>query len=232
MIQKTSKKLVGEIEVLTGLHIGAGNDKVEIGGIDGPVIRNPFTREPYIPGSSIKGKMRALLEWKEGKVKPDGKPCYCGECDICRVFGKGSKQDDDKPSRTGPTRIIIRDAVLSDKFRDKPSEEKLYSEKKPIIEEKSENNINRVTAAAVPRQMERVVPGVRFKFELVYRVIDMDDNVDDEKLFEKVVIEGIKLLQNDYLGGGGSRGNGRIKFVGLEVKDEKTGKKYPLEDFK
>ena len=236
MKQKTSKILKGEIEVLTGLHIGAGNDKVEIGGIDGPVIRNPFTREPYIPGSSIKGKMRALLEWKEGKVLPDGEPCSCGECNICRVFGKGNakqkKQDEDKPSQMiGPTRIIIRDAELSEKSRKIFSEEKLFSEKKPIIEEKSENNINRITAAAVPRQMERVVPGVKFNFELVYRVIDTGDNGDkDEKLFDEVVIEGLKLLQNDYLGGGGSRGNGRIKFV--DLKEETTGKEYPLEDVK
>jgi len=231
MKQKPSKKLTGEIEVMTGLHIGAGNDKVEIGGIDGPVIKNPLTKEPYIPGSSIKGKMRALLEWTiEGMVKKNnGEPCSCGEpgCPICRVFGSANNN---KENDRGPTRLIIRDAELAE-----PDDElkKKFSEDRPIIEEKTENNINRITAATGLRQMERVVPGVRFKFELVYRIIDTGDGgKKDEELFETVVIKGLKLLQNDYLGGGGTRGNGRIKFVGLKVTDEETGKEYPREDFK
>ena len=84
------KKITGKIVVKTGLHIGAGNDKVEIGGMDNPIIRNPLTREPYIPGSSIKGKMRSLMEWKLEKIDmKKGGPCACGkpDCPICRVFG-------------------------------------------------------------------------------------------------------------------------------------------------
>jgi len=230
MIQKPSKKITGEIEVMTGLHIGAGNDKIEIGGIDGPVIKNPLTREPYIPGSSIKGKMRALLEWSiEDMVrKYKGEPCKCGgyDCPICRVFGSANKnKEDENTNKRGPTRLIIRDAELSPDYRNK------FLNDKPIIEEKTENNINRIDASTGLRHMERVVPGVKFKFELVYRIIDMDgdDGKKDVELFEPVVIKGLRLLQNDFLGGGGSRGNGRIKFIGL--KDE-TGKAYPLEDDK
>jgi CRISPR-associated protein Csm3 len=216
MKQKLSKKLTGKIVVKTGLHIGGGNDKVEIGGIDNPVIRNPLTRKPYIPGSSIKGKMRALLEWKEGKVQEyKGDPCRCGkpDCHICRIFGSGNSGDQVKAMTRGPSRLIIRDAMLTDEY------EKKFNDEKPIIEEKTENNINRITAKATPRQMERVVPGVTFDFELVYRIIDIDDGgKKDEELFNTVVIEGLRLLQNDYLGGGGSRGNGRIEFV--DLKDE------------
>jgi len=219
MRQIRSKKLTGLIVVKSGLHIGGGNDKVEIGGMDNPVIRNPFTREPYIPGSSIKGKMRALLEWKEGKVKDsNGEPCKCGkpDCHICRVFGSGNannREAQDKARARGPSRLIIRDAELTEESR------KSFSEGKPIIEDKTENCLNRITAHANPRPIERVVPGVKFNFELVYRIIDIDDNgKNDEEMFNTVVLEGLRLLQNDYLGGGGSRGNGRVEFA--DLKDE------------
>jgi len=224
MKQKGSKKITGKIVVKTGLHIGGGNDKVEIGGMDNPVIRNPLTKEPYIPGSSIKGKMRALLEWKEGKVKDfDGDPCKCGVCPICRVFGSGKsgkRDDQEKAKRRGPSRLIVRDAELTDDYK------KEFPDGKPILEDKTENQINRITAKANPRHMERVVPGVEFRFEMVYRVIDIDDGgTKDEELFNTIVLEGLRLLQNDYLGGGGSRGNGRIEFKDLE---DETGTRLQL----
>jgi CRISPR-associated RAMP protein, csm3 family len=217
MKQIAQKKLTGLIIVKTGLHIGAGNDKVEIGGMDNPIIRNPMTREPYIPGSSLKGKMRALLEWQFDKVMPnDGKPCSCGAatCEICRVFGSAnSKKNNDDAKKRGPTRLIVRDAVLHEDDAEK------FKNGKPIIEEKSENSLNRITAAANPRPIERVVPGIRFRFELVYRVIDDGDGGKrDEEYFKTVVCKGLQLLENDYLGGGGSRGNGRIVFA--ELQDE------------
>jgi CRISPR-associated protein Csm3 len=216
MKQAGLKKITGKIAVKTGLHIGGGNDKVEIGGMDNPVIRNPLTREPYIPGSSIKGKMRALLEWREGKVKEsNGDPCKCGkpDCKICRVFGSGNSGEQEKAKLRGPSRIIIRDAELTDECKEK------FKQGKAILEDKIENGLNRITARANPRHIERVVPGVEFNFELVYRVIDTDDGgKKDEEYFNSVVKEGLKLLQNDYLGGGGSRGNGRIEFK--DLKDE------------
>jgi len=216
MKQIRSRKITGKIAVRAGLHVGGGNDKVEIGGMDNPVIKNPLTREPYIPGSSIKGKMRALLEWKEGKVKDShGDPCKCGQpdCHICRIFGSGNSGDQEKAKLRGPSRLIIRDAELTEESQKK------FSDGKPILEDKIENGLNRITAQANPRHIERVVPGVTFDFELVYRIIDIDDGgKKDEELFNTVVLEGLRLLQNDYLGGGGSRGNGRIEFV--DLKDE------------
>ena len=215
MKQIALKKITGKITVKTGLHIGAGNNKVEIGGMDNPIIRNPITQEPYIPGSSIKGKMRSLMEWKLGKVAAsEGKPCSCGEpdCEICRIV-VDANSDSEKSNDRGPTRIIVRDAVLSKEWAER------YQSGKPIVEEKSENSLNRITAEATPRPIERVVPGVQFYFEIAYRVIDTGDNgKTDEKMFETVVKEGLKLLQNDYLGGGGSRGNGQISFD--DLKDE------------
>jgi CRISPR-associated protein Csm3 len=222
MKQIASKKISGSLVVKTGLHIGAGNDRVEIGGMDNPIIRNPLTREPYIPGSSIKGKIRSLLEWKLDKVKQSGgKPCSCGraDCPVCRVFGSANNSKGSDVEK-GPTRLIIRDASLSKIDREK------FNEGKPIVEEKHENSLNRITAEANPRPIERVIPGVSFDFELVYRVIDTSDNgATDESNFEKVVKEGLRLLQNDYLGGGGTRGNGSVEFTGLH---DENGKEITL----
>lgn len=221
------KKITGKIVVKTGLHIGAGNDKVEIGGMDNPIIRNPLTQEPYIPGSSLKGKMRSLMEWKLDKLKgTNGMPCSCGEknCEVCRVFGKANSASDDSSSKErGPTRLIVRDAVLSEEWSKK------FKDGDSIIEEKSENNLNRITAAAVPRQLERVVPGVEFDLDISYRVIDTNDGGEkDEEYFKKVVLQSLALLENDYLGGGGTRGNGQIEFKDLKLKDE-NGKDGEIE---
>lgn len=224
------KTIKGTIVVKTGLHIGAGNDKVEIGGMDNPIIRNPLTREPYIPGSSLKGKMRALLEWDLNKVKVNGSVHSCTEndCPICRVFGSanGSKNSNQNSEKRGPTRLIMRDAILNEKWKED------LKNGKPIIEEKNENSINRITAEANPRPIERVVPGVEFDFELSYKIIDTgDEGKTDKDYFESVVKKGLKLLQNDYIGGGGSRGNGQIEFKDLKIyenADDTEGKAFSL----
>jgi CRISPR-associated protein Csm3 len=218
------KKISGQIVVKTGLHIGAGNDKVEIGGMDNPVIRNPLTREPYIPGSSLKGKMRSLLEWKLGKVQQNrGNPCSCGraDCPVCRVFGSANNsRGGDAGEQKGPTRLIVRDAFLSGEDREK------MTNGKAIVEEKYENSLNRITARANPRPIERVVPGVKFDFEIAYRIIDTGDGGEKDKAnFDAYVLDALKLLKDDYLGGGGTRGNGRIDFI--NVQDE-TGKAIEL----
>lgn len=214
-----TKTIKGKIKVETGLHIGAGNDAIEIGGMDNPIIRDPMTNLPYIPGSSLKGKMRSILEWKLGKIgtgepKNGGKPCKCGrdDCPVCRVYGTAiSKSAEEYAPKRGPTRIIVRDALLSDEFKEKAD---------VIVEEKSENFIDRITANATPRPIERVVPGVTFDFEIAYRIIDTGDGgKTDNDLFKTTVLDVLKMLENDYLGGGGSRGNGKIKFI--DLKDEK-----------
>lgn len=213
MKQIATKIVKGNIVIKTGLHIGAGNDKIEIGGMDNPIIRNPKNNEPYIPGSSIKGKMRSLLEWKLNKISKDGGVCSCGkaDCPVCRVFGTANNNEEIAFTR-GPTRLIVRDAILTEEFQKK------FKNGEAIVEEKSENTINRVTAVANPRPIERVVSGVEFDFEMSYRVIDTGDNGEtDNKNFESVVLDGLKLLQNDYLGGGGTRGNGQIEFKNITV---------------
>lgn len=220
MKQMTIKTLKGKLIVKTGLHIGAGNDVVQIGGVDSPIIKNPSNGEPYIPGSSIKGKMRSLMEWNLEKVTDfKGEPCKCGDskCPICRVFGCAN-DDKNKNTDRGPTRLIVRDAILS----------KESKQKNILTEEKAENNINRITAKANPRFIERVVPGVEFDFEISYRVIDTgDDGKIDKDYFNEVVLKSLKMLQDDYLGGGGTRGNGQVEFKDLV---DESGNKVDLKN--
>lgn len=200
-------KIQTSITLVTGLHIGGSSDNVEIGGIDNPVIKLATRgNEPYIPGSSLKGKMRCLLEQTAGasKVGMDKK--------VNNLFGITESKD--LKTDNQPSKLIVRDAILS-----KESKEALLACDNldmPYTENKWENVINRTKGIAEhPRQSERVPAGAVFNAEFVLNIWD-DDNEDElMALFEK----GIRLLENDYLGGSGSRGYGQIKF-GEFVKTE------------
>ena len=192
----------GKIECLTGLHIGAGKDTAEIGGVDSPVVRDPHSRLPYIPGSSLKGKMRSMLEFATGKVK-DGKVHTCNEprCEVCRPFGASAADT----RKCGPTRLLVRDAYPDDKTREmweNLSTDLLYAEMK------SENFLDRITSAANPRFIERVVKGSCFNLEMIYGVYQVD-GVNDLDYFSHVVTA-LRLLEDGTLGGNGSRGYGQI----------------------
>src|SRR5262249_54211077 len=147
----------GTLTCKSGLRVGGSKEDVEIGGMDNPVIRHPLTKLPYIPGSSLKGKLRSLLEYAEGKVLTDGRgagePCGCArdDCLVCRVFGPHKEPR----HGLGPTRIIVRDALLTDKW--KGELEKLREEGLLYVEVKTENMIDRRTGVATnPRPVERV----------------------------------------------------------------------------
>lgn len=214
-------KLSGQIVVVTGLRIGGSQETMEISGVDNPIIRNPANAEPFIPGSSLKGKMRSLAEWYFGEIPTDGdvtKPDVLS--DTARVFGipaRDPRKENDEAKKTayrrGPTRLIVRDAALSEKSRER------LRTGVPITEVKSENAINRLTSMANPRPMERVLPDVTFDFEMVYRIFDVDgdDGKTDSRLFNDVVLVAMALVQADALGGGSSRGNGKIRFDPLLV---------------
>ncbi len=196
----------GKIECLTGLHIGGSKDKVEIGGVDTPVVRDPVTRQPYIPGSSLKGKMRMLLEYATGNVDQRGKVHNCAkaDCPVCRIFGSSAAEE----RKCGPTRLLMRDAYPDKdtiKLWDKMDSELLFAEMK------SENYLNRITSAANPRFLERVVKGSKFDLEMVYGMYDVDDGQDDLEFF-KHVRTSLLLLEQSALGGNGSRGYGHIEF--------------------
>ena len=204
------KVIKGIITCETGLHIGGTADKIEIGGIDNPIIRHPITNLPYIPGSSIKGKIRSLIEWKLGNFADNGDVhAWCGDnkCPVCRIFGTSADE-----AKIGPSRLIVRDAHLTDK-----SEKTLRKMQEDTglayVENKTENNINRLTAKANPRTQERVPADTKFEFEMVYRMFDLTNNggKTDIDLYP-IVEEGIKLIQMDALGGSGSRGYGKVKI--------------------
>ncbi len=211
-----TKTLTGTLECLSGLHIGAGKEAVEIGGMDLPVIRDPVTHRPIVPGSSLKGKIRSLLEWHLGSLEPDGRPWGWG--------GMAPYQDDDpilcvfgtvwSAWEGGPTRLLVRDAALDPQWVAEIDARGL-----PYTEEKTEVTIDRVRGKALKgglHNTERVPAGARFRIEMAYRVfsVDGDGGAGDENRFD-TVLTGMKLLESDALGGAGSRGYGRVRFHDL-----------------
>lgn len=189
--------LTGQIEVITGLHIGGSSTTMNIGETDLNVIKSPKTGQPIIPGSSLKGKLRSLLAKVEGyqSVDNDKEP-------IISIFGS-SKQD-------VVTRLIVRDSYLKN-----GDEIKEWEMENTYTEVKWENTINRTKGAAEhPRQLERVPQGALFAYEMVLDVYDEDAG----KGFLESIKKAMKLLEDDYLGGSGTRGYGKIKFH--ENKDE------------
>jgi len=222
---KLIKKLFinGKIELLSGLHVGGSSTALDIGGIDSNVIKNA-NGVPYIPGSSIKGKMRSLLEMKyseytqrTGKVD-SGMDSSANDSnpDIQKLFGSVAKESDFK------TRLIVRDAFLNEEVYKQMKNKTGDFEKLELdyTEGKWENNIDRLTSAATPRQLERVPAGAKFDFSVIFTFYEESDN----KLV-KMLLEGMQLLQDDYLGGSGSRGYGQIAFKDISLS-EKTAENY------
>lgn len=198
-MKKEIKKI--EIEVLTGLHIGAGNDAVQIGGVDSSVIKDPITSLPYIPGSSLKGKIRCLLE-TEGNYNPldDTINLYFGPTsDYLRT------KKDDKKYEQKPTRLIFRDLFLDENDKQK------FLTGEITTEFKTEIVIDRAKGTAKDgglRTIERVPPSIKFVGEILIRY----ENGELANIL-KVLNEGIELLNKDYLGGSGSRGYGAVKVT-------------------
>ena len=189
------------ITLITGLHIGGSKENVEIGGIDIPVIKLAnSSNQPYIPGSSLKGKMRCLLE------QVAGSPIIGLDSEVNNLFGI-TENSGNKGTGTRPSKLIVRDAMLTDE-----SEKQLLECENldmPYTENKFENTIDRVKGKAEhPRQIERVPAGAVFNAEFILNIWDDDNEQEMLRLFEK----GISLVENDYIGGSGSRGYGQIKF--------------------
>ena len=194
-------EIYGKLEVLTGMHIGAGNSEIHIGGIDDPVVRNSFDENPYIPGSSLKGKIRSLLELSEGIII-DENPSQRNNSSslIPIIFGDTTK--------TESSRVIFRDCFLS-----KESEAILHDKDILPTEEKNENQIDRISGTAKsPRNIERVISGMIFDFEANVKIL----KEGEYNSFKKILEKGFDLLEHDSLGGSGSRGYGKVKFSDLK----------------
>ena len=190
----------GNIEVLTGMHIGGGNEFSAIGAIDSPVIKDPLSMRPIIPGSSLKGKIRTLLA-RSMNSNPNAKHSD-DDTKIKRLFG----------SQEEISRLIFRDLKLSN------ADELIGMGAVSPTEVKFENTINRISGEAMPRQIERSISGSIYPLEIVYQVSVNDS--DYKELLEDIstLCNGMRLLQYDYLGGHGTRGYGKIKFSGLNIK--------------
>ena len=220
--------LEGELHCDTGLHVGAGKGTLEIGGSDNAVVKDAFGR-PYVPGSSLRGKIRALLEQSSGLAVPSelvylsrrkGQEVRIHQSDrpdddICLLFGRnpgrmervaGEALDSTQAS---PSRLAVYDAPLDVESITPQMRENLDDE---LTEVKSENAIDRITSQANPRTLERVPAGARFKVRLV-----MDVLCDEDAPLFLRVLEGLRLLEDDTLGGGGSRGSGRVRFANLKL---------------
>lgn len=200
-------KISGKIEVVTGLHIGGSSAFSAIGAVDSPIVKDPLTGLPTLPGSSLKGKMRTLLA-KE--INQDiAKDPNADDLRILKLFGCSS---DKKESKIIIGKLLFSDAVmcnLSD------------LEKKGLrnsTEVKFENTINRLTAVANPRQIERAVRGTEFPLEIIYDV--GPEEIDEAAVLADMdlIKSGLTLLEYDYLGGSGTRGYGKVKFKDISVK--------------
>ncbi len=232
----------GQIIAQTGLHIGGNSVSMAIGNTDNVVVRNPLTSQPYIPGSSLRGRMRSLMERcrgdeqlnpeeggfhfdsKKGEAKPGEKP----NSKIGKLFGVAADQGGT------PSRLMVRDAALTKKSLEELS--KAPNLDMPMTEVKTEVVIDRITAAANPRQMERVPAGAEFQFEMILTLLE-EDKLEE---YLDLVCEGLRLVEDDALGGSGSRGYGKVKFVignqsvtQKTVDDYKNGEKgSPVSDHK
>jgi CRISPR-associated protein Csm3 len=238
------KEISGTIVLRSGLHIGSGDMEMKIGGTDSPVIKHPHTQEPYIPGSSIKGKVRSLLEMRSGlMVHTKGEPIKLehlkkeskipdnerSACEgILKLFGGGADESmQAEAEQIGPTRVAFADCALDPGWLATAEAQHL-----PLVEVKSENAINRIKGVAQhPRFTERVPADARFRFLVTLKVMDVD--TDGE--LEDLLLKGLRLLEMDALGGSGSRGYGRLRFEFDENDDAdlktKIGKFKEIDPF-
>ena len=221
--------ITGKIKTETGMSIGGSTVGLDIGGVDNPVIRDANGR-PYIPGSTLKGKMRSLSEKANGLASDDKRiwvvphqisihMCNDPDCAVCNIFGRttrekpyqspnGSEIPINKENVT-PTRLLVQDAMLT---AESIEELKTMKTDLEFTEVKWENVIDRITSAANPRQMERVPPGAIFRFGMIYNVF-----CESDKNNLKEVFKAMELVEHDYLGGSGSRGYGKVSIEDLRV---------------
>jgi CRISPR-associated protein Csm3 len=220
--------LEGDMHCETGLHVGAGKGSLEIGGADNPVVKDAHGR-PYVPGSTLRGRVRALLEQSTGMAVPSelvfiskrkGQEVRIHQSDrpddeICILFGRSPGRmekvsgGDTESNHATPARLSVFDAPLIAESITPQMRETLDDE---LTEVKSENAIDRITSQANPRTLERVPAGARFRIRMVLDILCAEDTA-----LAPLVIAGLRLLEDDTLGGGGSRGSGRVRFDNLKL---------------
>jgi len=224
----------GELVCETGLHIGAGKGTLEIGGADNPVVKDAFGR-PYVPGSSLRGRLRSLLEQAMGLAIPKqlvyvskrkGQEVRIHASDlandeICLLFGRApgrvERVEGDALSQNTitPARLTVYDAALNLDSITAAMRESLDDE---LTEVKSESAIDRITSQSQARTLERVPAGASFKLRMILDVL-----CEEDKELIGSIMQGLMLLEDDTLGGGGSRGSGRVRFQNLKLTWRNAG---------
>lgn len=221
-------EITATIHCLSGVRVGGNSNVIEIGTIDNPIIRNPITNHPYLPGSSLKGKMRSSLELslrpgrepairlplprletREVDRKPEIRPCECGRCVVCKLFGAGSTNN-----TTEPSRLIFRDCLLTTNSAEELAEAAktsgvFFAEIKPGV------RMNRATSTVANRaffNFERVPEGTEFNFELVLRLYGDLDDEPARTDYRRVVAYGLRLIEKEGIGGKISAGYGKVEF--------------------
>jgi len=220
--------LDGEMVCETGLHIGAGKGSLDLGGADNPVVKDAFGR-PYVPGSSLRGRIRSLLEQSAGQVSPAdliylsrrrGQEVRIHQSDepgdeVCLLFGRNPGRmervsgDALEPALATPARLTAYDAPLDLDSVTQQMRENLDDE---LTEVKSENAIDRITAQSNARTLERVPAGAKFRVRFVLDIL-----CEADRELVAAFVQGLRLLEDDALGGGGSRGSGRVRFAGWKL---------------
>lgn len=242
MSKKLTAKIIirGRIQAVTGLHIGGSKSSLDIGGVDLNIIKTPHG-VPFIPGSSLKGKLRSMLARVVGSMATTSRDAKGELSDeqfpyILELFGSSGDAEGEKACTT---RLLVRDAFLDQEhFNEQFNGQELDLEFSTI---KWENRINRRTGTAEhPRQLERVPAGAEFPFELIYDVYaDAEESYENSSItrlakHQQALDTALSLMEHDYLGGQGSRGYGKIKFIGMTIKkrviNQETGIFQPEQD--
>ncbi|WP_058486194.1 type III-A CRISPR-associated RAMP protein Csm3 [Defluviitalea phaphyphila] len=201
------------MKLKTGLRIVGSDDEIKIGGIDNPVIKDPLTGLPYIPGSSLKGVLRSSLEIARGKEEV----CSCGECIICKIFGKANNKETE--NLRSHTRIIVRDSFLTEKSK------MILNEILPFgVEIKKENSIDRIKGTSTSlRTFDRIPAGCEFEINLALKIFEEDKDKEEDLL--NALNLAFKLVEYNYIGSGGSRGYGQVTFTELKYEEFDVAKK-------
>ena len=178
--------------------------------------------------------MRHLIEYISGAVNQplDEKLGNVSvHPDVVRVFGIGAdvketaadekeieklkqgaayKEQLKKLAHVGLSRLTVRDAMP-----DKETEDMWESLGSDLhyTEYKAENTLDRLTSAANPRFIERVVEGSKFDFEMVYTAYQYTEGYEQQiEADVQNIFTALRLLEASALGKSGSRGYGKIAF--------------------
>lgn len=191
-------QITGDLEIVTGMHIGGSDAFAAIGAVDSPVFRDARTNYPMLPGSSLKGKLRSLLAkaYNEQPGKHDDDAPR-----IVRLFGSAKKD------HVRASRLLVSDMLITEQSKADMKSQGITG----FTEVKFENTINRLTAVANPRQIERVIRGTIFGLDMIYEVCNEEELEEDFA----TLAYGMRLLQYDYIGGHGSRGYGKVHFANV-----------------